>query len=1359
MKTKNKSKRSKGIIGITLAAIMIASIFAMVAPTTVANGNPPAPPTPPWGGNYSSIKIYGDVQGQGNAPEFYDNWAKVFDPTVIPKDSITCNPAIMSEYFNTTYVDIQVNGDNAWEKVFLRGWYEPCGRYNGSRKNHTYPTINLEYTYMLLNKTGWPTSGKGFPMDYTDFYFPTKKKTDQSGLGIDELVRLANVTSVSISSHNKTTNGTIRLELLQGGSTQITLTQGQEVQFLDHRLQYVGETAADEGVVKVWYAGNTVDDTPKGFIRLPIDTPYYFDRHNNMATTASHPDRTWYAIYRDDHMFTIGKEFSTNDTFYVNGVRYDVTAIEVLNTKDEEGKADSFKFITIRTKLPKGNDDVQDESVVSTQRIDEVTQAEIIPVLPPFNEKYHMVDDIDIPLWKTAPAERYWTMQNGTWGNATDVNKLNTNLGVIIPPYDQGWIAYDVGERVIPDEVDPLNMTYIAEDVEKRYSTNLLEKLNETLGGLENVSDIGFDDQWGTNASLNRNESVKEDWTKFDVQTLPDQYTEFVLPPRPDYYNISGRNWPVNLSGDYLITTSLIAPQATGDLYDHKEGTITGYPTEHRVAFSYDPRDGEDDIDIYVNYNTANDVNTVRIYGNETSNPYDIYEHWEQPFNPTVIRKDSITFDAAILRFSPEYSMTAQNENCDMKTYLRVWYDNLSSRLEHPEPAVVTETTYMLIDSQNKKPFHGEANDTYFAFPIVSNLTDDRAKGLQFFENPDIPELNTSVVNLVRLVNVSSRVEMGNYSKTTNGTIRIEKEYILSIGESVQFLDHVLKYISETGNEVEISYAGERDFGDRGLGKNHPLVANNSFFDTKNNLPSSYPVHPHETWYARENGRLGSQIMVTVGKELQQGDVFYVDGVRYEIPAIEVLDWNGNGTNGPEKFKFITLRTQFPKGEGYKRDNDVLSIDIYKLPSCNATPVLPPFNMNHEIVDDTDVVLWQPLKLLHKWPYGDVDSGRPGAEYFPCADRYLTMQYPPYAWLKYFRAVPIDTDSDMSTLMPTDWQLWENYPGPFYPGDDLPSGWQCCKCGIPMGVPSNYTVFDKEHWIANDVDERIIDAGPLNFCWKSEGVEPRYSTNLLEILYEGDIGETTMYENWTKYDIRTMPENYTEFKLPPIPSLNPEVYVGGEYQQYFRPDKSDYPGSYLITTSFLAPNALGDLNLNQTYSSDGTAANRSRFAFTYNASDGTGIYMNENVTMPIAPVGERFDISLYDGDNYISLPVMPGNTDPAAIFGPEVVVLEYNPTGMGNWTSTSAVAGGTGYYVLAPKPKTVTIWGTGVALTWADITLQTGWNLIGPGNTSIVVPSDVLIMTYVKGVPAGFVPHPPGQKLEPGKGYWAYKPT
>ncbi len=78
MNTKNKSKseKGKGIIGITLAAIMVVSIFAVIAPATVAKYNPPVPPGTEAN---SSIRIYGDLWWQGNAPELCDRNVSVLD--------------------------------------------------------------------------------------------------------------------------------------------------------------------------------------------------------------------------------------------------------------------------------------------------------------------------------------------------------------------------------------------------------------------------------------------------------------------------------------------------------------------------------------------------------------------------------------------------------------------------------------------------------------------------------------------------------------------------------------------------------------------------------------------------------------------------------------------------------------------------------------------------------------------------------------------------------------------------------------------------------------------------------------------------------------------------------------------------------------------------------------------------------------------------------------------------------------------------------------------------------------------------------------------------------------------------------
>jgi hypothetical protein len=238
------------------------------------------------------------------------------------------------------------------------------------------------------------------------------------------------------------------------------------------------------------------------------------------------------------------------------------------------------------------------------------------------------------------------------------------------------------------------------------------------------------------------------------------------------------------------------------------------------------------------------------------------------------------------------------------------------------------------------------------------------------------------------------------------------------------------------------------------------------------------------------------------------------------------------------------------------------------------------------MLDDIDVVLWKPLKNATQgvgpWPYGDPfspniypDAGA-ASEYFPLAERYLTMQNPPVEWLTYFHVVPLDTDSDMQPLMPTDWQLWN---GPYLP-----------------------PTFDLDHWIAYDVTERIIhDVPPLIFCWRTEYYEYQYSTNLLEILFEGAV------ENWTKYEILTIPDQYTEFWLPPRPDIEGiPMFIRYLYQadpQLLIPftildvDPAIYRGDYLLTSALEAPNALGSFN---------------RLAFCYDPMVGLDIYINSD---------------------------------------------------------------------------------------------------------------------------------------------------
>jgi hypothetical protein len=284
-----KEREVKVIVGIAFAAIMIASIFAMIAPITMAGTNggfsPDVEPA-------SSIRIYGDVQPQGNAPEQYITSKEPFDPTVIPTDSITYNPAIIEESHQEgePYYRVLIGEgsscENGREKIFLRSWYEPCGQYNGPGEDDTHPTINMEFTYMLMNTLYLPAYGTA---PKTEFLIPTCEIDTQTGLGawkdgtnVDNVTSLASVSGPAVTPSGETVLGQIRLE------KRLALLEGDNVQFFDHTVELTNITASGEFVIKVAYAGNAQDDSEKGGVSLEDGERIYFDRHNNEYTTANH---------------------------------------------------------------------------------------------------------------------------------------------------------------------------------------------------------------------------------------------------------------------------------------------------------------------------------------------------------------------------------------------------------------------------------------------------------------------------------------------------------------------------------------------------------------------------------------------------------------------------------------------------------------------------------------------------------------------------------------------------------------------------------------------------------------------------------------------------------------------------------------------------------------------------------------------------------------------------------------------------------------------------------------------------------------------------------------------------------------
>jgi hypothetical protein len=246
--------------------------------------------------------------------------------------------------------------------------------------------------------------------------------------------------------------------------------------------------------------------------------------------------------------------------------------------------------------------------------------------------------------------------------------------------------------------------------------------------------------------------------------------------------------------------------------------------------------------------------------------------------------------------------------------------------------------------------------------------------------------------------------------------------------------------------------------------------------------------------------------------ELEAGDVFYVDGVRYDVPAIEVLDGDGNASNGPELFKYITLRTPLPKEDSITVDTDtvpdqegiVSSQRLWTYEAGDILPVDPPFNKMHWIVDDIDV------------------------------------------------------------------------------------------------SPATYP----------KVAQRIIGPyAPLEITYVAEKLEPRYSSNLMQILRESVTGAAPIVEDWTEFEVITRPDEYTEFVLPGD---------NARYDWVNRAWAQALHNDYLVTTSFLANNSIG---LADPGAEDLSAYgyNIPRAAFVYDVINTKGIYVNEITGLPPLP--------------------------------------------------------------------------------------------------------------------------------------------
>ncbi len=602
---------------------------------------------------------------------------------------------------------------------------------------------------------------------------------------------------------------------------------------------------------------------------------------------------------------------------------------------------------------------------------------------------------------------------------------------------------YDTAKERRIDGVEPLYIYFTGKDTEERFHTNLAEILKEYEG-----------EEW---------------WEWKHIHTMPDFYKEFVYPSLPDADE--------NTRGDFLLTSSWRAPNACCE----------------RVMMAFDQDD--ECKDIYVNDYT--DSNRLRLYGEEDKSAAFPYNDPEAPFNPQsheAPRKDFVTFNPAVMdEKTMDDRIVVSNVDSKQKVFARQWfvpeYTEPTGKvwLEDPNKYVwedvVTEYTYMFLD-KHYDPTYAEdwVTPTKFYFPVADN--DDQI-GLDGFD-----------VDGDGMDDMTTLMDVGDYNGDGRKDVNISaQDLTVSKGDEIQFLDHMVKItglqFSDQSVAMDIYYTGNKgpEKIDSVILKTGEM-ANAGRHQAKENTPADF-VSP---WYVEIQAgasTAGDKAIIDVGRLVHTGETFFVDAAEYDVAMIY----------GPQEdtLKYITIRNPIPEHD----DVELEDLSVTKLSIDDGEkylPLLPPFNRNHDMIDDVDV---------------------PHTMHEGC-----------------------------------NWYEGDNY--------------------------LNYAIEER----------RISDVPALDIYFTGKWIETRFHTNLVQILDEGQ------EEGWKWKHIHTMPDFYKEFVYPDLP---------------------DVPGSngdFLVTSSFVAPNTECDAcNVDATIN-DGKEECYcdERVSFAYEATDGTGLYLNGNAS-------------------------------------------------------------------------------------------------------------------------------------------------
>jgi hypothetical protein len=656
----------------------------------------------------------------------------------------------------------------------------------------------------------------------------------------------------------------------------------------------------------------------------------------------------------------------------------------------------------------------------------------------------------------------------------------------------------------------------------------------------------------------------EEYWEWINIETMPWDYTEFILPMRPD----------LDAPGDYILVSSWRTQEEEpcgldGDMRDdcNPNWPVDGSPVPERVRmkFVYDAEVGPvDSADIYVNDADYNmklgpgvDANSLRVYGRCEYGAAFPYERFDGPFNIGDANwekpeKDFIVHNPALLNHldpdMPLYSNIIADEDAHEKVHLRTWYDPCyvepAGRTDPPFEGietldVVNEYSYVLLDDATLNPTHGSYDRTQMVFPMA---------GLGGQIGLDRYDVNGDGTDEIMSVERVTDFEGWPYCQgpTPLGEIIVSPEPVdagnmqLNLGGMLEFFDYAVVLVdtatAETRALFDVWYTGYAYDDPLYVGQvelfSGPfgLVNNTAIVDAGD--PASIEVHSYwdhplddiseameavDKPFAFLVDHVSTDyVSIKPFRVLTAGETFFVDGAEYDVAAIGVVPgdtWSEAHGCYLCELKYITLRNPLPKG-----DEDIF---IPKLTRWKAAfgemeplPVLPPFNHVHDIVDDVNI---PELGVGPDVQYPDNVVG----ELEDCG-----FEFPPETGL-----------------------FWG------------------CDSGI--------------HELFNTLAERIVeDVAPFEFMYILEDKEPRFDTDLMEEKWTYDNGD----ELWQWINIETWPWHFTEFVLPEIPDVAPLEDLG-------------VFGDYILVSSFITEDGV-------------------RVKFSYDANNGTGLYVNSNLCEP-----------------------------------------------------------------------------------------------------------------------------------------------